>query len=390
MHKSSARHIRVRMPDSDNFSLSGLLEELELEIEDREKSLDQKRTALQTEKSANEPVDAVIPPSTATDDWQFMGLLEGLEGSSTAETSMSRSNRQSLEGMKRETRQTAIQVPRPWPADCQLVAFTSLASDANSAYRSYMEDGSISLHPFEQGSGSSSDRWGFFAVYDGHGGREAVDYCEMRLHEQVALEMKTSSPLDALQTAFQKIDSQLGMYGAWNHGTTATVVLVQATKAGRSLHIAHVGDSRAVLIENIGCCRSLTKDHRPTDPDEAKRVTKGGGIVSGGRVGGDLAISRSLGDHRLKGKGLSCTPDLSTVSVASGHALIVATDGLWDVVSDEDACRIVERSVEQAAGAHKNPPDVSEWLQQHASQELVDEAKRLGSRDNVLVLTLFF
>ena len=38
MHKSSARHIRVRMPDSDNFSLSGLLEELELEIEDREKS----------------------------------------------------------------------------------------------------------------------------------------------------------------------------------------------------------------------------------------------------------------------------------------------------------------------------------------------------------------
>ena len=352
--------------------------------------LDQKRTALQTEKSANEPVDAVIPPSTATDDWQFMGLLEGLEGSSTAETSMSRSNRQSLEGMKRETRQTAIQVPRPWPADCQLVAFTSLASDANSAYRSYMEDGSISLHPFEQGSGSSSDRWGFFAVYDGHGGREAVDYCEMRLHEQVALEMKTSSPLDALQTAFQKIDSQLGMYGAWNHGTTATVVLVQATKAGRSLHIAHVGDSRAVLIENIGCCRSLTKDHRPTDPDEAKRVTKGGGIVSGGRVGGDLAISRSLGDHRLKGKGLSCTPDLSTVSVASGHALIVATDGLWDVVSDEDACRIVERSVEQAAGAHKNPPDVSEWLQQHASQKLVDEAKRLGSRDNVLVLTLFF
>ena len=80
------------MPDSDNFSLSGLLEELELEIEDREKSLDQKGTPLQTDKSANETADAVVPPSTATaDDWQFMGLLEGLEGSSTAETSMSRS-----------------------------------------------------------------------------------------------------------------------------------------------------------------------------------------------------------------------------------------------------------------------------------------------------------
>ena len=375
------------MPDSDNFSLSGLLEELELEIEDREKSSDRPRgTALQVDKLPDEKLDAALPAGPG-DDWQFMGLLEGLQGSAQNSSMSQFRLKDKGPGVKREA---AIQVPRPWPtAQDKLVAFTSLASDANSAYRSYMEDGSLVLEPFEPGR-DASDRWGFFAVYDGHGGREAVDYCEMRLHEQVALEMKTSNAPDALQTAFLKIDSQLGMYGAWNHGTTATVVLVQDTKGTRSIHVAHVGDSRAVLIENIGCPRSLTKDHRPTDPEESRRVIDGGGIVSGGRVGGDLAISRSLGDHRLKGKGLSCTPDLCTVGVAGGHILIIATDGLWDVIRDEDACKIIERSVEEAAEANVKPSEISGWLQKRASQELVDEAKRLGSRDNILVLTLFF
>ena len=370
------------MPDSDNFSLSGLLEELELEIEDREKSKPKQSSA--AEKPADEGLQGPEAERGVHDDWQFMGLLEGLEGSAQNNSMSQFRPKDKSQGVKRE----AIQVPRPWFVEGSL-AFTSLASDANSAYRSYMEDGSLVLQPFEPGSGG--DRWGFFAVYDGHGGREAVDYCEMRLHQQVALEMKTSTASDALRTAFLKIDSQLGMYGAWNHGTTATVVLVQGSKTARSLYVAHVGDSRAVLIENIGCPRSLTKDHRPTDSEEAKQVTDGGGIVSGGRVGGDLAISRSLGDHRLKGKGLSCNPDLCTASVAAGHVLIVATDGLWDVVSDEDACRIVEKSVEQAAEAHsKSPAEIATWLQNRTSQELVDEAKRLGSRDNILVLTLFF
>ena len=50
----------------------------------------------------------------------------------------------------------------------------------------------------------------FYGVYDGHGGREAVDYCELRLHEQVGLEMKSKQPNEALLSAFQKVDSQLG------------------------------------------------------------------------------------------------------------------------------------------------------------------------------------
>merc|ERR1712039_195147 len=106
-----------------------------------------------------------------------------------------------------------------------------------------------------------------------------------------------------------------------------------------SVHIANVGDSRAVLFGGGGA-RRLSRDHRPDDLAEARRVAQGGGRVIEGRVGGDLAISRSLGDHRLKGKGVSGTPD--SCSLVHGQALIIASDGLWDVVSDDEACELVE------------------------------------------------
>merc|ERR1712232_729838 len=108
---------------------------------------------------------------------------------------------------------------------------------------------------------------------------------------------------------------------------------------GTDLHIANVGDSRSVLLGNGGV-RRVSTDHRPDDPAEARRVAEDGGKVIDGRVGGDLAISRSLGDHRLKAKGVSCVPDVCTCSVACGQVLIIASDGLWDVLSDSDASEI--------------------------------------------------
>ena len=74
-----------------------------------------------------------------------------------------------------------------------------------------LEDGSKIMDPLP-----GDEIWGFFGVYDGHGGREAVDYCELRLHEQVVQEMKSLRPNEALRSAFQKIDSQLGSSAVTN------------------------------------------------------------------------------------------------------------------------------------------------------------------------------
>lgn len=52
-----------------------------------------------------------------------------------------------------------------------------------------MEDSSVVIDPFV---GDAEDSWGFFAVYDGHGGRQAVDFCEQKLH--TTLQDQTAGP----------------------------------------------------------------------------------------------------------------------------------------------------------------------------------------------------
>ena len=69
-------------------------------------------------------------------------------------------------------------------------------------------------------------------------------------------------------------------------------------------------------------------------------------------------------------------PEVTSLKVADGYVLILATDGLWDVVSEEKACELLEKSIESGQMAR-------------SSQDLVDEAIRLGSKDNVLVLCIF-
>merc|ERR1712137_1319031 len=72
-------------------------------------------------------------------------------------------------------------------------------------------------------------------------------------------------------------------------------------KDGKSLTVAWVGDSRAVLSRR-GRAICLTNDHKASRDDEKSRVRKAGGTVDrSGRVGGTLAVSRSFGDFMHKG-----------------------------------------------------------------------------------------
>lgn len=281
------------------------------------------------------------------------------------------------------------------------VAAWSLASDPNADYRDYMEDGHRAVDPWLQQGGCT---WAFFGVYDGHGGKSEMEYCEARLHDVVLGEVEQAlgpggggDVGPALAGAFRKIDSQLAMLGAWGSGCTATVALLRRAPAGdATLHVANVGDSRAVLVELRagGGARRVSTDHHAGDPDECKRIQEEGGFVRYGRVAGQLIVSRSLGDHHLKSAGVSCIPSVHTARVgaddAAGHALVIASDGLWDALSDEDAGDVV-RSCAAAAGAQGGGPEmVVAALQETSARSLVDLAKDRGSRDNILVVVVFF
>lgn len=260
--------------------------------------------------------------------------------------------------------------------------------EPNSQFRPYMEDRLVSIDPFMSGA-FGTEQWGFFAVYDGHGGSQAADYCQAQLHNVLTAELRValqdhrrpSSPLtdeaiaSALSKTFQKVDHGLRSINAWQFGCTATVALVRRMTHGVRIHVANVGDSRAIVCDSSRGESRLSVDHRPTDPSEARRVREEGGFVSMGRVGGELAVSRALGDLHLKTSGVSCRPDVRAHDATRDVALVIASDGLWDTLQDNDVSRIIAEQ-----GRSRND---------QIAQKLVQEAQRRGSMDNIACLVAF-
>eukprot|EP00927_Polykrikos_kofoidii_P012809 TRINITY_DN15553_c0_g1_i1.p1 TRINITY_DN15553_c0_g1~~TRINITY_DN15553_c0_g1_i1.p1 ORF type:complete len:578 (+),score=88.39 TRINITY_DN15553_c0_g1_i1:32-1735(+) len=296
----------------------------------------------------------------------------------------------------------------PTEASAGTVAFVSVAEDANSRFRSHMEDGHHVLDPLPVGG--SDERWGFFAVYDGHGGRQAVDHCEAKMHDVLVSELESSSRLcrtassgfyeavacEALTAAFRRVDSQLATLSGDaccnSTGCTATVALVRTSRGseGTTCYVANVGDSRALLVGKSGT-RRLSVDHRASDPAEASRVKQEGGMVFRGRVAGSLTVTRALGDHDMKPY-VSCVPHVSTYHVEDGaRVLVIASDGLWDCVTDKEVQEIIEHclaSVENHCSG--KAVNVRDQLRTCAAHVLVNKAKQNGSTDNILVLAVFF
>jgi serine/threonine protein phosphatase PrpC len=268
-----------------------------------------------------------------------------------------------------------------------------LAKDANKEYRPYMEDGHVVLDPLPSEGDDKDEQWSFFAVYDGHGGRREVQHCEERFHTLIASEIAGHQCRDrkAIQsvvtTAFKNIDDELATLGSLRSGCTATVALAKRlSDGGVELHVGNVGDSRALLVGSFGTKR-LSIDHRTTDPSEAARVRREGGFMLNGRVGGALNLTRSLGDHYLK-PGVTCEPDFCTHMCASpdeAFALVIASDGLWDSVDDDEVEEVLTEHV-QSFGMASDTPSTREDV----ANTLVERAKARGSKDNVLVLVVFF
>ncbi|KAM3373607.1 hypothetical protein ACQJBY_020198 [Aegilops geniculata] len=150
-------------------------------------------------------------------------------------------------------------------------------------------------------------------------------------------------------------------------GSTAVVALLVRDR----LIVANCGDSRAVLSRG-GVAVPLSQDHKPDRPDEMARIKAAGGKVmymNGARVRGILAMSRALG-HRVLKPEVICEPEISiTERCEEDDCLILASDGLWDVISNKVACDVARQCLEDgsptrapdaAAGSSSGAPVVSQ------------------------------
>jgi len=259
--------------------------------------------------------------------------------------------------------------------------------------RGEMEDGFVFVDQFG-GRPTSA----LFAVYDGHGGRQVVDFVSKELHESILRELrKTSSVPDAMVQAFHLTDNEM-IYkrNITSSGCTACVCLLQEERHARVIYTAHLGDSRAVMCRG-GAATRLTSmtDHKATDPLEGKRVIEAGGHIINDRVNGMLAMTRALGDHILKIPTLpndvvSNVPDITSTDLTQQDTFVInACDGLWDVVSDQLAIELVNQSLRELEPYKHRLQKEGRSIAEILARMLVEEALARGSSDNVSTMVVF-
>ncbi|PKA54506.1 putative protein phosphatase 2C 33 [Apostasia shenzhenica] len=173
---------------------------------------------------------------------------------------------------------------------------------------------------------------------------------------------------DSLLEAFKFMDRELKLHqniDCFCSGTTAVTLV----KQGQDLVIGNVGDSRAVLgtRDSNDCLVAvqLTVDLKPNLPKEAERIKRHRGRVFAledepevARIwlpNNDtpgLAMARAFGDFCLKDFGLISIPDISYRRICENDEFIVlATDGIWDVLSNEEVVGIVASAPSRSSAA---------------------------------------
>ncbi|CAF2015202.1 unnamed protein product [Brassica napus] len=217
---------------------------------------------------------------------------------------------------------------------------------------------------------------GLFGVFDGHGGAAAAEYLKRHLFSNLITHPNfISDTKSAIADAYNHTDSEL-LKSENNHtidaGSTASTAILVRDR----LLVANVGDSRAVICR-AGTAFAVSRDHKPDQSDERERIENAGGFVMWAgtwRVGGVLAVSRSFGDRLLK-EYVIADPEIQEEKIDDSlEFLILASDGLWDVFSNEEAVEVV-----------KEVEDPEE-----STKKLVGEAIKRGSADNITCVVVRF
>jgi protein phosphatase 1L len=218
----------------------------------------------------------------------------------------------------------------------------------------------------------------FFGLFDGHAGARCSQHLAANLASVFAEDesFATNLPL-AMKRCFLTANEQFLKHAEknkWHDGSTGNVAVIRDNK----LTVANVGDCRAILITN-GKALALSNDHKPTNPDEQKRIASLGGQVvycmGIARVNRVLAVSRAFGNRTLK-QVIRPDAELMQRELSPGDDfLVMASDGLWDVLRNKDVCDVC-----YSAYLQRKPQAIAD--------ELVHMALARGSMDNVTCIVV--
>lgn len=247
------------------------------------------------------------------------------------------------------------------------------------------------FHNIILGINDEDIRVNFYSVYDGHGGKYVSQFLSENL-PQFFVTKNVKYPLDEtyINNVYDKIQNVLFTKHekhATECGSTCLVVCHFKQNGSDWLNIMNTGDSRCVICkDNIAI--PLTKDHKPEWPDEFNRITLlGGKIRKDGSVYriNDLSVSRAFGDKE------SCEfvthrPELFQYKLSNDKFMILACDGLWDVMNSQDAVNLVLKTCYDSNMKRTDLKDDGKNI----AKLLASTAIKMGSGDNITCIVVFF
>lgn len=252
----------------------------------------------------------------------------------------------------------------------------NFGDEPNVRFRKDMEDEAVVAQ-------LQKDIW-LYAVLDGHGGDQASKYFSSVIPEALS---KSISPEEKIEDTIIRVlleedEKHAHHKDRDDSGCTFTGMITTPDM----IYLVNLGDSRTTLKQNSDI--TITTDHKPKSWKERQRIFASGGTVSEGRVNGILAVSRALGDYYLKGSGaahrnkfekhikylgkdapVSPIADITPIPRKGGEMVIIACDGLYDVISSKDAMKIYEENDDN-----------------HPAEVLVQTAIQKRSTDNITVM----
>lgn len=195
----------------------------------------------------------------------------------------------------------------------------------------------------------------FFGVYDGHGGEKAAIFTGDHLHELIKSTnaFKRGDYVNALKEGFLSCDQAIlrDFYMRDDDsGCAATSIILNNQK----IFCGNAGDSRTIMSIN-GYAKALSYDHKPSNEGEKARICSAGGYVDMGRVNGNLALSRGIGDFEFK-KNLNlppeeqivtCLPDIimHNIDYSKDEFIVLACDGIWDCLTSQHCVECIRRGI---------------------------------------------
>eukprot|EP01097_Dermamoeba_algensis_P002063 TRINITY_DN1823_c0_g1_i1.p1 TRINITY_DN1823_c0_g1~~TRINITY_DN1823_c0_g1_i1.p1 ORF type:complete len:371 (+),score=82.40 TRINITY_DN1823_c0_g1_i1:89-1201(+) len=327
-------------------------------------------TPSQAEPTATEPVATEQPPQEKTSGEPTPAVEASTNENSSSETSTAP--------------QDAPTVP---PKKLKL----KLSSGSHEAQgdRHTMEDTHVhidDLRDFFPSLKENASTVAFYGVYDGHGGKQTAELAKEIVHKNLVEcdNFALGKYTDAIKDAFSISDQQILEKADKESWTTNGCTAVSCLIIDNEVYLANLGDAEMVAGVKDGDkyhAIQLTEKHKASGDKEKERIKSLGGVVIYGRIFGTLAVSRSFGDAEFKkpktgADFVSSEPFVQTLSLEpEKHSfLIIACDGLWDVLKYEEAVSLVVEKLTE------KPDDIA--------KALVDKALEKGTQDNVTVVVV--